>query len=69
MRRPDWYDYDPLLQMVREPRREPDMAHLRFLRWSMENRPWVHEDGYIEGPPSGEYAPPPPAPPEYTSKL
>lgn len=67
MKRPRWYDYDSTLQMIRQPPQEPDMAQLRFLRWSMENRAYVHLDGWICGPPSGPLAPPAP-PPEITSK-
>jgi hypothetical protein len=59
MRRPDWYDFDSSLQMVREPKgsAEPDMAHLRFLRWMMENRQGTVMDGWLYGPPSGPLAP------------
>lgn len=74
MRRPRWYDYDSALEMVRETTpREPDMAHLRFLRWMVENRPYAVLDGWVYGPPAGPFAPPPtdpsPAPnPEYSGK-
>lgn len=37
MRRPNWYDYDPTLQMIREPLREPDHKHLEALRWAVWN--------------------------------
>ncbi len=62
MRRPDWYDYDSVLQMVRAPKdsAEPDMDKLRFLRWSMIHRNHTHQDGWICGNSSGDFAPPPP---------
>ena len=44
--------YDPSLQMFREAAREPDLAHLGFLRW-------LAEQGLLEqavyGPPSGQF--------------
>lgn len=58
MRRPNWYDYDPALQMIRAPKdsAEPDMDKLRFLRWSLANRPSFHLDGGIMGESSGPFA-------------
>lgn len=58
MRRPRWYDYDSDLQMLREPKdsAEPDMDKLRFLRWSLANRNWFHNDGWICGESSGPFA-------------
>jgi hypothetical protein len=45
--------YDPSLQMFREAAREPDLAHLRFLRW-------LAEQGLLEqavyGPSAGQFA-------------
>ena len=46
--------YDGALQMVIEAPREPDMQHLRWLRWLVL---FGHlESETIVGPPSGEYA-------------
>jgi hypothetical protein len=43
--------YDPTLQMFVEDGREPDLRHLRFLRWLAERGQLEHE---IAGPPSGD---------------
>ncbi len=46
--------YDGDLQMVREKPREINVAHLRFLRWLVEQGRLEHPPA---GPPSGELAP------------
>jgi hypothetical protein len=43
--------YDPSLQMFRETAREPDLAHLRFLRWLAEQGLLGQA---VYGPPSGQ---------------
>jgi hypothetical protein len=45
--------YDPSLQMFLEAPREPDLAHLGFLRWLAERELLEHT---VSGPPSGELA-------------
>ncbi len=45
--------YDTDLQMYVEPPREPDPAHLRFLRWLCEHGRLEHR---AAGAPAGEYA-------------
>jgi hypothetical protein len=56
---PHWYDYDGTLQMIRQPKREPDMKHLTYLRWLLLRREaWVM-DGEVLGAPSGPLAPTP----------
>jgi hypothetical protein len=44
--------YDPELQMYVDPPREPDPAHLQFLRWLVERGRF---DRSAAGPPSGEF--------------
>ena len=55
---PSTPSYDGTLQMFREVPRTVDIAHLRFLRWLVE-------EGRLEhlpyGPPSGDLTEPPPA--------
>lgn len=46
--------YDPELQMFADRAREPDMAHLHFLRWMAEQGKMEHETA---GESCGEYAP------------
>jgi hypothetical protein len=43
--------YDPSLQMFLEAPREPDLAHLRFLRWLAEQGLLGQA---VYGPPSGQ---------------
>lgn len=43
--------YDPSLQMFLEKAREPDLAHLRFLRWLAEQGLLEHP---VYGPPAGQ---------------
>ena len=45
--------YDPSLQMFLEAPQEPDLAHLRFLRWLAERGLLEH---IVSGPPSGPLA-------------
>jgi hypothetical protein len=45
--------YDPSLQMFLEAPREPDLAHLGFLRWLAERGVREHP---VSGPPSGQFA-------------
>jgi len=45
--------YDPSLQMFLEASREPDLAHLGFLRWLAERELLEHT---VSGPPSGPFA-------------
>ena len=45
--------YDPSLQMFLEALREPDLAHLGFLRWLAEQGLLEHP---VSGPPSGQFA-------------
>jgi hypothetical protein len=45
--------YDPELQMFVDTPREPDLAHLRFIRWLAEHGHMEHE---VLGAPVGEYA-------------
>jgi hypothetical protein len=45
--------YDPSLQMFLAASREPDLAHLGFLRWLAERGLLEHA---VYGPPSGPFA-------------
>ena len=45
--------YDSSLQMFLEAPREPDLAHLGFLRWLAERGLLEH---VVYGPPSGPFA-------------
>jgi hypothetical protein len=51
----DQIHYDGDLEMYREPPRDIDTAHLRFLRWLVEHGRLEHPPA---GPPSGELAGP-----------
>jgi hypothetical protein len=60
MRKPNWYDYDSALQMIREPHlAQLDIKKLQELRWYVVNRQHKHLDGWVMGPPSGPIVFPP----------
>lgn len=62
MRRPDWYDYDSALQMIREAPREPDHRHLLYLKYLVDT-------GRFDDDTAPAYALPPSGQPEYAGKL
>jgi hypothetical protein len=49
----DFVNYDPDIQMYREPAREPIPEQLRYLRWLMDHGMLEHDPA---GAPAGEYA-------------